>query len=161
VGNKELCAIAMWEMVVMDGSSAVLKMALNSKMSQDIPHEDWLLGMMILMESEEYKFVFIQDKEECMCTGGVLLIENCDWSLSHDTQESDSENDCLSTLTPNLVKVIFDKATMDRVERDSVILFTKSMECEDRGLLGFGVASQSVLSHGWFSHEPHQGSSLA
>ena len=30
-------------------------------------------------------------------------------------------------------------------------------EFHQEGVLGFGVASQSVTSHGWFSHEPHQG----
>jgi hypothetical protein len=52
----------MWNLVVMDGSSAVFKVVLNSKMSQDIPHED----------CEDYKFVFTQDKEEGMCGHGVL-----------------------------------------------------------------------------------------
>ena len=32
-------------------------------------------------------------------------------------------------------------------------------EFHQEGVLGFGVASQSVTSHGWFSHEPHQSSS--
>ena len=31
-------------------------------------------------------------------------------------------------------------------------------EFHQEGVLGFGVASQSVTSHGWFSHEPRQSS---
>jgi hypothetical protein len=48
--------VEVWEMVVMDGSYAMFKLVLNSRV-QDVPHEELHVGTTIFMQDSEYSII--------------------------------------------------------------------------------------------------------
>ena len=146
--HKNSTAVDSWQMVVMDGTMGVFKVVLNTKMSQDIPHEDWHAGVTILIQPGDFKFIFIQDDEKSGCSRGVLFIDNCDWVPAPNDKSSEAE-DHSSTVTPEHCMVWLDSDCVKRVMKDSVIIFNKSYQHEE-GFFFYMALSPDKMRKGDF-----------
>jgi hypothetical protein len=123
---KSSAGVTVWQMVVMDGSNAIFKLVVNSRESQDIPHEDLIPGCTIIVQPGDYRFIYMQQDEGIM--RAVFFVDTFDFAPG---PTADPDNDATSTVTPEFSTIWLDKSAINNVEHNSVMLFLKSFKHED------------------------------
>jgi hypothetical protein len=126
--HKGSTAVDVWQMVVMDGSNALFKVVINSRESQDIPHEDLVPGTTIIVQSSDYKFIYMQDNDGLM--RAVLFVDTFDFAVA-PCADPDNKGDSTSTVTPEFATTWIDRSAVDFVFSKSVVQFMKCFVHEE------------------------------
>lgn len=124
---KNSTGIDVSNMVVMDQRFGVFKVVLNSGLSADIPHEELHVGSTIIIV--DWSIIWHTDAEEGW-KRGVLFISNFDWGPApHDTPKiNDRAN---STVSLDFCKAWVDSKAIEKVKKESVMLFLESFQHDD------------------------------
>jgi hypothetical protein len=126
--NKNSSAVDVWKFVVMDGSKAIGMAVLNSSAGRDIPHEDMFPGCTLTIQEGDHRFIWLQEKRDGHMRG-VLFLSNFEHRPGPHREETDQDE--LSTVTPDYSSNWIDRGALYRVEKDTVILFLESFNHQD------------------------------
>lgn len=132
--HKNCTGIDVWNVVVMDQTFGVFKVVLNSGLSRDTPHEELHVGSTVVIV--DWTIVWNTDLEEgWKCS--VLFIRDFDWSPApHDAPKmNDGANGMVSL---HFCKAWVNSKAIERVKKESVMLFLESFQHDDGALLPLG-----------------------
>ena len=131
--HKSSTGVDVWQMVVMDGNKSLLKIVLNSREYQYIPHEELIPGTTLIIQPGDYKFISCKRMKACseQCSSLILLI----LTLLHE------KNPILLWMSRalslrNSSTCWLDRSAIDRVEKKSLILFMTSHQHEEGFITG-------------------------
>jgi hypothetical protein len=127
--------------VVMDGSHSLFKVVINSRESQDIPHEDLVPGTTIIVQPSDYKFIYMQDNDAAM--RAVLFVDTFDFDVA-PCADPDNKGDSTSTVTPEFAMSWLDRSAIDLVEKKSIVIFLKCLVHEEGFTYWVALSSRQI-----------------
>ena len=145
--HKNSTGVDVWQMIVMDGAHNLFKIIINSRQSQDIPHEDLLPGSTIIIQPGDFRMIYMQDHDVSGYPRGLMAVDRFDWDPA---PRYDCGDEARSTVTPEFCMCWLDRNAIDRVERESILMFMTSWQHEE-GFFYFMAMNPKKVKEGKFA----------